>query len=125
MTPIYKKVGRRYVEIGQCDNEAFYYPHGSHLVVARKGSTLTRYNIDPDHAAIEAALQHVREAMMEAMAEATKFKLEKRAYTKKELSGIAAFHAIVGDMVPLQFEGVSMSDVVEAGIKILKNEATQ
>lgn len=122
MTTIYKKVGKRYKEIGQCDNEAFYYPHGSHLVVAKKGSTLTRYNIEPDHAAIEAALQHARDAIMAAMTEATKMQPEKRAYTKKEREGLAAFKAIAGDMVGLRFEGVSMADVVEAGIKILQAE---
>lgn len=119
---IYKKVGRRYHEIGVCDLEACYYPHGAHLVISRKGSTLTKLNVTPAHAAIEVALQSVRDVMAKAMADATKIAPEKRPYTKRERDGIAAMRAIVGDMTQIRFEGLSMQDVVEAGIKILAAE---
>ena len=73
MTIIYKKVGRRYREIGVFDNEALYYPHGAHLIIVKpSGGSLTRYNVDPAHAELLAAAETMREAMMQAMREAGK-----------------------------------------------------
>jgi len=122
MTVIYKKVGRRYIEVGQFDNEAMYYPTGAHLIVSRPGSTLTKYNIDPAHAAVEAALVRVRDAMAKAMHKATELTPSKRPYSKKELAGIAAYTAIAGNPVGLRFEGASMADVIDAAIKVLAQE---
>lgn len=122
-TKIFKKIGRRYVEVGAYDNEAIYYPHGSHLVISKPGSTLTRYNVDPAHAAVESALQRVRDAMTKAMTKATELTPAKRPYSKKELDGIAAYTAIAGNPIGMRFEGASMSDVIDAGIKVLALEA--
>lgn len=119
-TKIYKKVGRRYKEIGACENESIYYPHGSHLVICRPGSTLTNYNVAPEYAAVEAALERVRDAMTDAMHKATEMAPEKRRYTQRELKGIAALNEIAGPMHCIRFEGTSMRDVIEAGIKILR-----
>lgn len=123
MTTIYKKVGRRYVEVGCYDNEATHYPHGAHLVISRPGSTLTRYNVEPAHAAVESALERVREALTKAMHKATELAPSKRPYSKKELAGIAAYTEIAGNPISLRFEGASMSDVIDAAIKILATEA--
>ena len=118
-TKIYKKQGRRYIEIGTYENEYFYYPHGAHLVVAESGSTLTRYNINPDDAAVLAALETYREAVQKAMNKATELKVRKREYTEAEKRGIAAYIKEAGMPIGLAFEGVSMSDVVQAGIDVL------
>lgn len=120
MTKIYKKVGKRYKEIGAYDNELIYYPHGTHLVICQPGSTLTRYYVKPDNAAIEAAIEAARGAMAAAMSEATKLQPVKRAYTPKELEGIAAMKAVAGDIKQLRYEGVSMSDVIDAGIAVMR-----
>ena len=122
---IYKRVGRRYKEVGQFDNEALYYPHGAHLVVCRPGSQLTKYNINPDHAAVDAAMVRVKDAMTKAMHKATELQPAKRPYSKKELAGIAAYQAIAGNPISLRFEGASMSDVVDAAIAILKAEVVK
>ena len=122
-TPIFKKVGRRYVEIGVYDNEAMYYPHGTHIVISGSGSTLTKYSIEPAHAAVESALQRVRDVMAKAMHKATEMTPTKRPYSKKEMAGIKAYTEIAGNPIALRFEGASMSDVIEAGIKLLKAEA--
>lgn len=125
MTIIYKKVGRRYVAIGSCDPEQTYYPHGSHLVVCKKGSTLTKFDIAPDFAAVEAALVLLKDAMSDAMRKATEMKLEKRPYTKKELAGIAAYQAIAGSPISLRYEGVSMNDVIQAGVSLVRKELSK
>lgn len=123
MTPIYKKRGRQYVEIGRHDPEATdYLPGGSHLVIVGYGTKTTVYNVPPDDAAIEAALHRVRIAMTEAMHEATKLKPEKRRYTETEIRAIEAYRAIAGDPIALRYEGVSMADVIDSAIKVLRDE---
>lgn len=64
---IFRKVGRRYVEIGVYDDAAMHYPHGSHLVVSQPGGSLTYYRVEPDTAALLAASVPAREAMLDAM----------------------------------------------------------
>lgn len=34
METIYKKVGKRYREIGTSDDEQLYYAHGAHLIIS-------------------------------------------------------------------------------------------
>ena len=119
---IYKKVGRRYVEIGNFDDEYLHFPHGAHLVVSRKGGTLTRYNVEPAHAAVDAALQYVHDAMLAAMHEATFLQPDKRGCTKKERDGLAAYLAIAGKPQGLRFEGASLHCVIDAAIKVLRAE---
>ena len=121
-TKIYKKVGRRYVEIGESDRDGSYYPHGAHLVVAQPRSRLIKFDVKPEYAAVEAALQAARDGMETAMQKATAMAPEKRKYTKKELAGIAAMRAIAGETFSLRYEGVSMSAIVEAGIKEVQRQ---
>ena len=123
-TKIYKKVGRRYIEIGNFDNESLFYPHGASLVFSRKGGTLTRFGIEPADAAVIAALQRVKETVVNEMEEAAKMMPEKRPYTKKELKAIQAMRDVLGDsgMMSIRFEGVSMSGIVERGLEIVKKE---
>lgn len=121
MTAIYKKVGRRYVEIGTYQNEAYYYPHGATLVWSREGTALTRYGIDPADAALLAAGQRMEDAMLEAMRKATEFKPQSRKYTKKELAGWEAYKKVAGTPTSLVLEGACMQDVVKAGIDVLSD----
>ena len=121
-TKIYKKVGRRYVEIGESDRDGSYYPHGAHLVVAQRRSRLIKYDVKPECAAVEAALQAARDGMFTAMIEATKMRPTLRPYTRKELAGIAAMRAIAGDTQCIIYESLSMPDIVEAGIKEVQKQ---
>ena len=121
-TKIYKKVGRRYVEIGESDRDGSYYPHGAHLVVAQLRSKLIKYDVKPEYAAVEAALQVARDGMFNAIVEATKMRPATRLYSQKELAGIAAMRAIVGDMPCIVYESLSIYDVIEAGIKEVQKQ---
>lgn len=119
---IYIKRGRRYVEVGWHDPQAHYYPHGAHLVISKPGGSLTMYRVDPDNAALLAAAQTMREAMLDAIHKADAIRLKRmdgRPLTKKELAGWEAYKAIAGEPRSLMLEGVSLSDVIDAGIKAL------
>jgi len=118
MTPIYKKVGRKYVEIGVYDNESLYYPHGATLVWARKGGALTRYGIDPADAALLAAAERMRDAMIDAMHKADRWTPDE-VLKGKSAKAFAAYKAIAGDESTLRLKGAAMQGVIEAGIKVL------
>ena len=59
MTTLYKKVGRRYKPVAEHE-EWDSYPAGAHLVVCSPGSTLRRFDIDPDRAVLLAAAEPAR-----------------------------------------------------------------
>ena len=54
MTTLYKKVGRCYRPVAEHE-EWDSYPAGAHLVVCSPGSTLRRFNVDPDRAGLNDA----------------------------------------------------------------------
>ncbi len=62
MTTLYKKVGKRYRPVAEHE-EWDSYPEGAHLVVCRPGSTMRRFNVDPDRAGLLAAAERLREAL--------------------------------------------------------------
>ena len=121
-TPIFKKVGRRYVEIGVYDNEAMHYPHGAHLIWSRPGSVLTCYEIEPADAALLAAANRMRDAMMDAMRKADVMRPEGKL-TARQKKAWKAYTAIAGEQSSLRLTGNSMYGVVDAGIKALIDAA--
>jgi len=122
MQSIYKKINRRYVPIGLYDQEQHYLPNGAHLVIVSDGYTSTRYNISVDDAVVLAAVENLRKAIVEVLYEATELQPKKRAYTQKELQGIAAYTKVAGSPVGLQFEGLSMSEIVQKAMDVLRKE---
>jgi hypothetical protein len=67
-TEIYKKVGRRYVEIGNYDPERYFNPIGFHLMQVEKGCTTTTFNVNPDKVGLMAALISKSDRVMELLA---------------------------------------------------------
>lgn len=119
---IYKKVNRRYIPIGLYDNEQQYKPIGAHLVIVSPNCTSTRYNISLDEAVVLAAVQNVRKALVDALVSATVMQPKEREYTDLEKQGLAAYVAIAGLPRGLAFEGLSMSEVVDKALEVLKKE---
>lgn len=119
-TTIYKKVGRRYVPIGACENEAMYFPRGASLVWVRDSMTLTQYGIEPADAALLAAAERMRDAMTDAMRKADRLEPDGKL-TGVRLKAWNAYKAIAGEESALRLKGTSMHDVVDAGIQVLLN----
>lgn len=120
--PIYKKRGRRYVEIGVYENAYLYYPHGAHLVWSRPGGTLSLYCIEPADAALLAAAQRMRDSMSEAMQRADRIEPEGKL-TGRQLDAWNAYKAIAGEDSALRLKVPSMDEVIDAGIQALINAA--
>lgn len=125
MTTYYEKRGRRYYPIAESD--AFdAIPEGYWLVSVKPGLRSARRMIKPAYPEIEAAIKVAQDAMLEAMYKVRQCdKLDTSRISQKDREryhkAFEAWKAIVGD-VPLYFEGVSMNDVIEAGLDALRSE---
>lgn len=122
---LYKKVGRRYVEIGEYDNERFdYYPIGATLVVKKKGSTMRRFNVDPNYAAMIAAGTFAEDAISHTIMEASKLRIpeKERPLTEGQLKAWKKLAKEFGkESYPLEY--ASYREAAEAGVKALQEEA--
>lgn len=67
MTTLYKKVGRRYIPVGEEYERV--WPHGSYIVVSSPGSVRTTPVKDPGYAEFAIAMIVAKEAMASSMLE--------------------------------------------------------
>ncbi len=129
MTVYYEKRGRRYVPVSE--SEIYRgLTEGYYLVQVRPGSTSTIRTTEPDYASVEHAMKYAAEAMVDAMFVACEIRGPKTKHLTPEQKakyarGWEAWVREVGEDVPMYFEGVSMRDVVEAGIKALRIARTE
>ena len=119
---IYKKVNRRYIPVGLYEPEQQYLPIGNHLVIVSPGCTSTRYNINVSDAVVLAAVQNVRKALVDALVKATELQPVDREMTSLEKQAWTEYVRIAGTPNGLMFEGLSMSDVVDKTLEVLKKE---
>ncbi len=70
---IYRKVGRRYVPCAEYEYRAHgdMLPYGTHVTVVEPGIGITRYQIQPDKAALVAALELKRDQILAELKKAT------------------------------------------------------
>ena len=116
---LYRKVGRKYVRASDDDSLYNYLEDGFYLIHAYEGGRSIK-KVSPDNISVLAAIDVLREAMVIAMQARTMCTKQSRPLTKKEKLGLAAYHKIAGTTSMLSFEGVSLYDVVDEGIKVLK-----
>jgi len=97
MTTLYKKVGRRYKPVAEHE-EWDSYPEGAHLVVCRPGSTMRRFDIDPDRAGLLAAAEPLREQIRALVVELHKMRMRptKRPLTLKQRQAWETFKGVMG-----------------------------
>ena len=71
-TAIYKKVGRKYLQIGVYDDEVFYLPKGAHLTIIDDGWRSTRYSIEQKDAEYLASIYKFRNMLTSLIVEESK-----------------------------------------------------
>jgi hypothetical protein len=121
----------RYEPIGRYW-DAPVWPEGAHLVVCRPGCTTTHYRIDPDIAAVEAALVECREAMAAALSAATAPRPDTGRtadlYPGKTDADVhrawKAWTSILGDAGPV-LTRASAADVIDAGLAVLRERLAE
>ena len=96
MMILYKKVGRRYKPVAEHE-EWDSYPEGAHLVVCRPGSTMRRFDIDPDRAGLLAAAEPLREQIKDLVVEQLRMRPTREPVTQKQADAWRAFQAEMGN----------------------------
>ena len=119
----YEKVGGRYKPVREYDNDFLdSFAKGTHLVMSYPGGKSTRYNIDPNYAAMIAAGRIAGDAICKAIYKASELRPPSNPITigqKKAWEKLAKEFG--DDLCPLTYG--STRDHAEAGIKAMQEEA--
>jgi hypothetical protein len=82
-TVFYKKVGRRYQPVSEYDSELIdALPKGSHLIQVYPGGRSTRYNVDPNYAAMIAAGRVATDAISKELMRASDLRPKRAPITE-------------------------------------------
>lgn len=123
----YEKVGRRYKPVYEYDYEFMdALPKGHHLIDVYPGGRSTRYNVDPNYAAMIAAGRIAKEAMTRALQEQSEIRKEQRAetLTPKQVEAWKNLVSVLGDRARY-LQWASASEVADAGINAMMEEANK
>lgn len=119
----YEKVGRRYVPVAEYDSDLLTaLPKGNHLIMSYPGGSSTRYNIDPNYAAMIAAGRVAEDAITAALYAESECRPKERPITKRQRAAWEEMKAAFGDeLFSLTFK--SSRDLAEAGVNAMQAEA--
>lgn len=123
----YEKVGRRYVPVYEYDSNIMdAYPKGAHLVVCQPGSTIRRYNVNPDYAPLIAAGIVAEDVISAAIVRASELRLNERLRKNpmsfEQKQAWSQLIEVFGNDAS-QLEWPSAREAADAGIKALIAEA--
>ena len=119
----YIKEGRRYVPVSEYDSDLLdSFSKGTHIVMVYPGGKSTRYNIDPNFAAMIAAGRLAEDAICSAMIDASELRPRQTPLTKEQIRAWRALARAFGDEL-CTLHGASVRECVEAGIKAMQEEA--
>lgn len=123
MSTLYRKQGRRYYPVAEFDTFDAW-PQGAHLVVCKPGSTVTRFNIDPDDAAIMAAAEKRRALIRDCVTKHMELRPAKRQLTPKQVEAWHRFQkAMDGNIYSV--EHTSVRELADAVAELLINGAKE
>ena len=124
----YEKVGRRYKPVYEYDYALLdALPKGNHLISVYPGGKSTHFNIDPNYAALIAAGRIARDAMTQAIQEASEIRREENSDTPLTPKQKAAWEQLIesfGERARF-LRWNSARDVAEAGISAMQHEADE
>ena len=120
MTTLYKKIGRRYRPVAEHE-EWDSYPEGAHLVVCSPGSTLRRFDIDPDRAGLLAAAEPLRDQIRALVVELHRMRPTRRPVTQKQADAWHAFERAMGNE-GYCVEYASVGEIADAVVDLIVKE---
>ena len=121
----YEKIGRKYVPVYEYDQTLMdAFPKGTHLIQCHPGGRSTRYNIDPNYAAMIAAGRVAEDTISNSIMEASKLRVPARdqPLTPAQLQAWKALAKAFG-REQYALEWCSYRESAEAGIKAMQDEA--
>lgn len=123
MTTWYEKRGRRYVPVAEHDRYDAL-TEGAYLLIVKPGSRSMCRLVKPASGEVEAAIHIAYAAMVDAMRRTNESSEPMGLLTEKEKQlarkALEAYRAVWGRERMVSYRGVSMHDVVDAGIQALK-----
>ena len=121
MTTLYKKVGRRYRPVAE-HAEWDSYPAGAHLVVCSPGSTMRRFNIDPDRAGLLAAAEPLRSQIRALVMDLHKMRPTRRPVTMQQAAAWRRFQKAMGNDA-YAVEYASVGEIADAVVDLIVKKA--
>jgi hypothetical protein len=119
----YEKIGRRYQPVYEYDQTLMdAMPKGTHMIQVYPGGKLTRYNIDPNHAAMIAAGRIAEEKISEAIRNASDLRPRKSPLTEGQRRAWQKLSKEFGDEVHV-LEWPSAREVAEKAVQAMIDEA--
>ena len=119
----YEKVGRRYVPVYEYDQTLMdAFPKGAHLVLCYPGGQSTRYNVEPNYAAMIAAGRVAEDAISAALMKASDLRPKTAPLTQEQKD---AWENLVKAFGPeaRYLEWPSAREVCEEAVKAMQKEA--
>jgi len=119
----YEKQGRKYVPVAEYDTDFQHsFTRGTHLVMSYPGGKSTRYNIDPDYAAMIAAGRVAGDAICKAISKASELRPQRTLITPGQKKAWERLAKEFGDELAT-LSGLSVHDCAEAGVQAMQVEA--
>jgi hypothetical protein len=123
----YRKIGRKYVPVSEWDSHLMdAMPQGSHLIQVYPGGKSTRYNVDPNYAAMIAAGRVAENAVSNAIMQATElrqsYKMRQHPITPEQKAAWERLVEVFGDEAKA-LEWPSAREAAEAAVKAMTQEA--
>ena len=120
---LYERQGRRYVPVHEYDPVLMDgLPHGDHLISVYPGGQSTRYNIDPNYAAMIAAGRLAEDAICRAISKASELRPKSTPITQAQKAAWEQMSRAFGDELCTLY-GLSVRDCAEEGVKAMQAEA--
>ena len=119
----YKKVGRRYVPVSEYDSNLMdAMPKGAHITLVYPGGSSTRYNVDPNYAAMIAAGRVAEDAISSAVIKASELRPHNQPVTEEQRKAWDNLTKAFGSSITY-LEHPSAREIAEAGVKAMQLEA--
>lgn len=99
---------------------------GTWVITVKPGSTAICQAVTPDYPAVAAALEKAREAMLDAIQEASRFVPARSELSKVEKEALAAYAQVIRkhglEPYPVTLTRESAWGIVDAALQAMKNE---
>ena len=119
----YEKIGRKYVPVSEYDSDFLdSFAKGTHLVMSYPGGKSTRYNIDPNYAAMIAAGRVAEDAISTALYKASEARPKERPITERQRAAWEEMKRAFGDEF-FSLTLPSSRDLAEVGVRAMQEEA--
>lgn len=121
----YEKVGRKYKPVYEYDSNLLdALPKGAHLVCVYPGGQSTKYNVDPNYAAMIAAGRIAEEAICKAILKALELKPSMQPITSEQKDLWERLSKSL-EVDNIRLYGTSVADATRAGTEAMIKEANR